>query len=298
MAFSDGTWALLPLTVRNLGGGLLPIPQAMAGELGVYSGFVSPEPLSPEAEALAYAAIRRRYPDLWVLGNPFARSPLTAMADAVAREKTNHVLELRPFPELRAGFTHGCKGRGKKARKAGLTVRISSDPADAAVYYAMYRASMRRWGDKLKYARPQAFYEHLMAEGGGNVRLFIAYQGDRPVSAVLNATHGEVTYGIAAATETDALPLAPSTFLIEEALAHAVAQGLRWYDFGPSAGLEGVAQFKESFGATPRTFIDQRAQTLTGRLYSAVRQPLQRYLDRACAGLGASSPAPRDTQPA
>src|SRR5689334_16246318 len=53
--FPDGTWALLPLTVRNLAGGLLPVPQAMAGETGVYSGFVSPEPLSPEAEAIAWA---------------------------------------------------------------------------------------------------------------------------------------------------------------------------------------------------------------------------------------------------
>jgi hypothetical protein len=34
-------------------------------------------------------------------------------------------------------------------------------------------------------------------------------------------------------------------------MRHASETGYRWFDFGPSAGLEGVRRFKKSFGATP-----------------------------------------------
>jgi hypothetical protein len=288
----DGQWALLPLTVRSLARGLLPL--ATAGETGAYCGFVSPRPLSPEAEALAFATIRRRYPDLWVTGNPFARRP-DALPGGVVTADCTHVLPLRPLSELRAGFSRGCKARGNKARKGGLTLRMSADPADAAVYYALYEDTVRRWGEKLTWARPRAFFEHLLEEGGAHVRLLIAYDGDRPVAALVFAAYGEVAHYMAGATLAEALPLCPNNFLMEEAMAHYAGLGFRWLDFGPSNGLEGVVQFKESFGATPLPFGTQRTATLAGKLYFALRRPYERLT--AKAGARDAPPPARSPRP-
>lgn len=291
----DGAWALLPLTIRPLAKGLLPL--AIAGETGAYSGFVGPQALSPEAEALAYATIRRRYPDLWVVGNPFtAGEPERgAVPGAVHEPQSTHVLELKPFDELRTGFSRGCKSRGNKARKAGLTLRVSTDPADAAVYYEIYRDTLRRWGEKLTWERPLAFYEHMLAEGAPHVKLFVASDGDRPVSALLFAAYGRVAHYVAGATLASALPQCPSNFLMEAAMAHYAGAGFTQLDFGPSNGLEGVVQFKESFGAQPVAFGAQRTATLAGKLYFALRRPYERLATRQAPRVEAAD-APRDPQ--
>lgn len=290
----DGHWALLPLTIRPLAKGLLPL--AIAGETGAYGGFLGPRPLAQEAEALAYASIRRRYPDLWVVGNPFTGlADASTMPGATHEAQSTHVLALKPFSELRAGFSRGCKSRGNKARKAGLTLRVSSDPADAAVYYEIYQDTLRRWGEKLTWERPLAFYAHMLAEGAPDVKLFLAYEGDRPVSALLFAAHGRVAHYVAGATLASALPQCPSNFLMEEAMAHYAGAGFSEFDFGPSNGLEGVVQFKESFGAQPVAFGAQRTATLAGKLYFALRRPYERLAIRQAPRVEVAA-APRDPQ--
>jgi hypothetical protein len=273
LSWPDGRWALLPLTIRPLAKGLVPI--ATAGETGAYGGLVSPSPLSGDDEMAAYAAIRRRYPDLWVVGNPFATSsaPMPVVPGGESEAQSTHVLALKPFPELRAGFSRGCKARGNKARKSGMTLRVSQDPADAAVYYGLYEDTMQRWGEKLTWARPLAFYERLLAEGGPAVRLLLAEQDGRVISGLLFAAHGRVAHYVAGATLAEALPQCPSNFLMEEALVAYAAEGFETFDFGPSNGLDGVMKFKESFGAEPLAFGAQRAATGSSRLYFALRRP-------------------------
>jgi hypothetical protein len=193
--------------------------------------------------------------------------------------------------ELRAGFSRGAKSRGNKARKAGLTMRASHDPVDAGIYYALYEDTVKRWGDKLTWARPLSFYQTLMALGAPAAQLFIAYEGPRPVSALLFAAYGGVAHYVAGATAADALAMCPSNFLMEEALAHYAEAGCRTFDFGPSNGLAGVVQFKESFGAAPVSFGVQRTETLAGKAYFALRRRYEHLLTRPSAPSVASPAA-------
>jgi hypothetical protein len=250
---------------------------ASVGETGAYGGLVSPAPLAPGMQSAAYAAVRRRYPDLWVSGNPFATQTvgLVVPGGRLTQDST-HVLALKPLAELRQGFSRGCKSRGNKARKAGLTLRISQHPTDAARFYTLYEDTVVRWGDKLTWARPQAFFEQVVAQGDGHVKLFLAYQGDRLVSGLLFAAHGQIAHYVAGATLAEALPHCPSNFLMEEAMAHYAEGGLTCFDFGPSNGLAGVMQFKESFGAEPVPFVVQRTATVASRLYFSLRRPYER----------------------
>ncbi|MNT99592.1 hypothetical protein D3C72_2424770 [compost metagenome] len=59
-------------------------------------------------------------------------------------------------------------------------------------------------------------------------------------------------------------------------MAHYADRGLEIFDFGPSNGLEGVIQFKESFGARAVPFSVQHANTLASRCYLSLRARVER----------------------
>lgn len=270
VGFGDGRFALLPLSIRPLARGLVPL--AVAGETGAYCGVVSPDALTPGEVEAVWEAVRRRHGAVKAVGNPFAAGPhLPAGEGWTPHDAATHVLVLKPFEELRAGFSRGCKARGNKARKLGLRLVVSGDPAIADVFYPLYEDSLARWGDKLTWARPKAFFRAMLAHGGEAVKVFVALRGDEPVAALLFAAQGRVAHYVAGATRHDQLEACPSNFLMEEAMAHYAAAGLTYFDFGPSNGLEGVARFKESFGATLAPFVATERLNAAGRAYFALR---------------------------
>ncbi len=283
IGFGDGRWALLPLSIRPLARGL--VPMAVAGETGAYNGLVGPEPLrSAEVEAI-FEAVRARHGAVRATGSPFATGPhLPAGPGWTRRAEATHMLVLKPFEELRAGFARGCKARGNKARKLGMRLVVSSDPAITEVFYPLYQDSVARWGDKLTWARPEGFFRAMLAQGGDAVTVFIALRDEVPVAALLFAAQGRVAHYVAGATRHDQLEACPSNFLMEEAMAHYAAAGFTFFDFGPSNGLEGVARFKESFGATPAPFVEVERLNAAGRAYFALRDAYVALRERGAGG--------------
>jgi CelD/BcsL family acetyltransferase involved in cellulose biosynthesis len=268
-------WALLPLSIRPLARGWVPL--AVAGEAGVYGGLVAPTPLSDQEVEQIYDAVRRRFPDLQVVGNPFATGPHLPLGGGVqSASESTHLLKLAPFAELRAGFSRGAKSRGNKARKHGYELVVTSDQSGVEAFYPLYEDSMRRWGDKLTWPRPRAFFETMLQHGAPDVCFYLALKDGEPVSAILMAAHGAAAHYIAGATRHDHLDASPSNFLMEEALTRYADAGFSFFDFGPSNGLAGVIQFKESFGARPAPFHSMASRTLAGRAYFALRAPFVR----------------------
>lgn len=274
--FDDGRFALLPLSVRPLARGLVPL--AVSGETGVYGGLVSNSPLSDVQVEAVYAAVARRFPNLQVMGNPFATGPhlFPSAAGATMSAESTHLLQLAPFDDLRKGFNRGAKSRGNKARRYGFTLDLLIQPEAVDAFYPLYQDSVKRWGDKLTWPRPREFFERMLAHGAPGVSFLVARDGKVPVSALMMAAYGPYVHYIAGATHVDYLDHSPSNFLMEEALAHFARGGFAVFDFGPSNGLAGVAQFKESFGAHPVPFHSISRRTLTGKAYFALRSPLER----------------------
>lgn len=266
-----GRFALLPLSVRSLAKGL--VPYASAGEIGGYGGLVSPRPLEAAEVAAIYQIVRTRFPDLAVTGNPFTTSPHLGVGvpGTSRRDESTHLLELQALDLLRQNFSRGCKSRGNKARKQGFEVEVTRTPEAIADFYDLYLDSVRRWGEKLTWIRPRTFFEAVLAQEAGHARLFVARRDGRAESALLFAAYGSATHYLAGATHADALAGCPSNLLMEEAMAYYHQAGFRWFDFGPSNGLEGVVQFKTSFGANPAPFQSTRNTSAAGRLYVSLR---------------------------
>jgi CelD/BcsL family acetyltransferase involved in cellulose biosynthesis len=290
VGFADGRWALLPLSIRPLACGL--VPMAIAGETGAYSGLVSPEPLSDAEVCAVYDAVRARHGAVKVVGNPFAIAPHLPTAEGwTTGVDTTHLLVLRPLSELRKGFSRGCKARGNKARKLGLEVVTSSDPAIVEVFYPLYLDSAVRWGEKLTWARSKDYFRAMLEQGGDDVTVFVAKREGDPIAALLFAAQGQVAHYVAGATRHDQLDACPSNLLQEAAMEHYFKAGFTFYDFGPSNRLEGVQRFKESFGATSAPFGSIERLNAAGRAYFALRNAYTKLRER---GAPAPDPATAD----
>lgn len=273
--FGDGTWAIVPMTLKAFAKGMFW--QGYAGESGVYGGILSPSPLASEQVAAILAVLAGRYPNFQIFGNPFGGADLPEGAGWERQDHVTHVLTLGPEEAMRAGFSRGCKARGNKARRSGVTVEVYREADAAALYYALYKDSLRRWGEKVTWVRPLSFFEALLGGEASPAVLHLArYQG-RPAAAMIVCAWGDVAHYLAGATDASLMEHCPSNLLMEETARYWFGQGKRVLDLGSSNGLAGVVQFKESFGAKPISYPELRRQGALGRLYFTMHRPYRRF---------------------
>lgn len=171
-----------------------------------------------------------------------------------------HVLDLSPgFEALWTdAFSGKNRNSARKAERAGVEVGRDDD-VDG--YYDLYAAATVTWGyDEPPY--PRELFSALL--GAHDAELWTARLDDRMIAgAVVLAGSEDVLYW-SGAMDAAHQPLAPSNAVIKAVVESACERGLAYMDFGASAGLPGVAKFKESFGAQPRPYA---SLTLSSRRY-------------------------------
>lgn len=272
--FPDGNWALFALTIKAYAKGLFW--HGYSGESGVYGGPLAPRALSAEQEAACYAVLAERYPNLQVFGNPFAGGGLPDGPGWERVDHSTHVLELGPPEAMRARYSRGCRARGNKARRAGVTTELLQGPEAAALYYELYLDSIRRWGEKVTWIRPLRFFEAVLAPGDPYAALHLARYEGRPAAVMIVCAWGDLAHYLAGAADESLMEHCPSNLLMEEAAQLWHARGKRVLDLGSSNGLDGVIRFKESFGANPLPYAEIRRQGALGRMYFTLHRPYRR----------------------
>lgn len=281
--FDDGNWALFPMTIKPYGRGLLQ--HGYSGETGVYGGMLSPRSLARSQAEAAYAVVSERFPNMQVFGNPFSVLALPEGGGWETAAHSTHVLELGAPEVMRARFSRGCKARGNKARRAGVTTEIYAGPDAARLFYGLYLDSVRRWGDRITWVRPLSFFEAVLAPGEPHAALHVArYQG-RPAAVMLVTGWGNLAHYLAGAADERLMEHCPSNLLMEDVAATWAQRGCRMLDLGSSNGLEGVVRFKESFGAKPLSYAEIRRKGSLGRLYFAFHAPYVRLRNSVAAAL-------------
>jgi CelD/BcsL family acetyltransferase involved in cellulose biosynthesis len=289
-AFSDGTEALLALSLRRFGRGWLPL--ATAGETGVYGGVLAAQALSDRHVAAVLEAVRDRYGSVRIFGNPFAADTPTLPAALPWRPlaQATHVLDLSAHDDPRQGFSRGCKARCNKAARLGQEVVWLQGPRSAAVFEPLYRDSVRRWGERLTWARPPIFFEAVLGLDDAEARLVVVRRGGAAAAAMLFVRWGARVHYVAGAARAEALADCPSNLAMQAAIVRYAAEGATQLDMGPSSGLEGVARFKSSFGAQPAAYAGAEVRTWPLVAYMACRERVPASWVRD-AGAGAEASA-------
>jgi predicted N-acyltransferase len=138
----------------------------------------------------------------------------------------------------------------RKARRAGVSVRLAESENDWRAYFQAYVSSHARWGALATRFYPWKFFAVLFKRRSPNIRLWLAiHENEIVAGAICLYSPRTVVYWHGAALASH-FALRPVNLLLHEIIKDASEHGFRWFDFNPSGGLEGVKNFKKSFGAT------------------------------------------------
>lgn len=248
VAFADGRRVVLPLTRQRRHAGFTS--RYLLSPAGTYGGWLGAEPLDPEQAMALLSWMGKARAPFWWRVNPFDPSAETLAAEA-SLEDVTHVLRLHWGPESaceRASHGHACAVR--KAWRHGVSVRVAASPDDWAAYYAIYEASLARWGARASSRYGTALFEALRRRGTPGVELWLAELDDGLIVAGGLCLYGprHASYWHAAAL-AEFFELRPANLLVHELMIDACLRSLEWFDLNPSGGHAGVRTFKERVGA-------------------------------------------------
>jgi CelD/BcsL family acetyltransferase involved in cellulose biosynthesis len=266
--FSDGCRALLPLSVQASHLGLLRLH--LSSPAGTFGGWISADALSAAHATLLGALLQANVGALvWRL-NPYDPT-LEGIALPPAAADETHVLDLRAgFEAVHRRWTKGHASAARKAAREGVTIAAARSLDEWRAYYALYEASLARWGEAASSRYGWELFEALAGWQEGGVRLWLArHDGEVVAGALCLYARRHVAYWHGAALASR-FELRPVNLVLHDAIRDACERGYDWFDFNPSGGHAGVAAFKRSFGAearpAPVVTVETRRLRLARRL--------------------------------
>lgn len=241
--FSDGTSAVLPLCEERGRG-----PRRhRSSPAGTYGGWLTEEPLAKAHAARLFAYLRDEVPGLaWRI------CPWDALAVELAagtgEPETTRALRLEAgFEALEGRFASGARWGARRARREGLEVGIATELDEWRAYYALYEASLARWGERATSRYPWDLFAEIRLRDPENARLWVARLDGEVVAGALACYapwHAAWWHG---AADEAALRRQPMHLLLHAMIQDACEQGLVGFDLGPSHGHAGVEAFKAAY---------------------------------------------------
>jgi hypothetical protein len=262
--FSDGKRALLPLSCAMWPGG--SGKSFVSSPDGGYGGWIAVDPIGNEHAILMTEFMTTELGHLFWYINPFDDLVAAAGLNVDTHGDETHMINLEGgFDAVYRGWKHQCRNSERKARRSGVSVKLAQTEEEWREYYHVYEDSIRRWGDQaLGQGYGWALLQAMFDRQTDHVKLWLATANDKLVVAGVLVFYAKA-HALAwhAAALEAYFALRPYNRLYYEIMRHACGRGCRWFDFGPSGGLDGVRRFKESFGARPLdcAYVDIEPET-------------------------------------
>jgi hypothetical protein len=247
----SGTHVVYPLLTAGRRSG--PVMSTYAG---CYGGPIAVGKLSGQDYSELHGRLCRAFKGpIKITTNPLAPHQFLPARYRATREDQTQILELeKDFAVVRARFSRGHRSAIGKAQRAGITVSAAESRSEFEDYYGMYRASLARWGAMASSDYPWAVFaaaSQLAQEVPEHVRLWLAKRdGELLAGALVFYWNRHAVYWHGAAYEQH-FRLRPTNLLFATVIANACERGFAYFDFNPSGGHDGPAEFKRRFGAKP-----------------------------------------------
>lgn len=252
--FADGRKAVFPLIQTREGGLLKGKTRLKSSVFGGYGGIIAEDKLSDTEQSVIYDYLLSLKASISVDGNPF--SHYTIPDTFTLKKDFTHVFALDGSAEdAYKRLSRGAKSNLNQAKKKGVSVRTASGEEDVLRYFHIYQDTLKRWGDATLFAYPQELLINIYRHGGDAAKLWVAEkEGTIIAGAIIFYWNRVVSYWHGASLQ-DYFDCYPNNLLHITIIEDALLRGYRYYDFGPSGGQQGVARFKESFGAEKHEFL-------------------------------------------
>jgi lipid II:glycine glycyltransferase (peptidoglycan interpeptide bridge formation enzyme) len=257
-ALADGTPVVLPCVVKKKKRLLRQVKNYKSMEPGVYGGFMAPRLLArEEIDLLAAAVLRIKGSSGRIVETPW--QPLNLPASFISKKISTHIVALNPdFETLQKTFSRGQKSNLSQARRKQVTVRRAATGIDIDAYFSLYTETVKRWGETAGAIYSKELFVKLFAAKDPHIIFTLAEVEGRIAAGIIAFAWGSTIIYWHGAALQEYFKHYPNNLLHAELMAWGCANGYQVYDMGPSAGLEGVARFKESFGAQAQDFRSYR----------------------------------------
>ena len=231
------------------------------------------------------------------------------MAGVVEVLRRVEVLDLTPgFDELRAHhFSRNVRYHLRKAERSGVEVELDTTGRLVPVFHQLYRAWVDRWAPKsglppmvarrmAMWQEPLKKFETVAALLGQDCRVLVAWHRGAPVAAAISLVHGQHATGWRSYSIKElAAPVSANVLTQATCLADACRSGCRYFDLGQSGGVASLEQYKNSFGATPRSVVDLRIEPPGLTRLRDAKERVKGALVATITRPAADNPAPRAT---
>lgn len=249
VTFSDGKTALIPLSSQKLYWGL--VSDHMSSVEGGFGGWISTDPLQLEHAVLLvdYLTVRNRINIVWRL-NPYDDLVFKAQPPITWDDETHAINLEKDFKSIYTNQSSAVR-KARKAEKSGVVVSIEDSLEGWREYYEVYQETIKRWGDNTISVYAWSLFQEIFQRKSPHIKLWVArYQGKIVSGALCFYAKKHSVYWHGSSLE-DYFQFRPVNLLMYEIMKDAHSKEYTWFDFNPSAGLKGVAAFKESLGASP-----------------------------------------------
>ncbi|MGB0592380.1 MAG: GNAT family N-acetyltransferase [Myxococcota bacterium] len=198
------------------------------------------------------STVRAMSSPAYMLGSSGGQAARLAFVERGLLLRDDLVASLMPIPdhieEPDALMTKSARRDARIGERGGLVARWDASDAGIDAYYAIYVATCERLALR---PLPRTFLTHERDRAPDAFRLVLAEQEGRVVGGkVYLAADGYLRIIEGSALRDDpSAPLMADVFLTREILRDAIAQGIRWADYGISEGInEGLRAFKRRMG--------------------------------------------------
>ncbi len=249
----DNITAVIPFVCRKKGG-IFKKLEYKSMEPGVYGGIIAEKDLcQDETDKIALSLLRMKKTSGRIVGSPFKKINLPSSYKS--KKISTHIVSLEDgFDKICKKFSRGQKSNIKQAKKKGVVIRRAETEEDVRHYYHMYQETVKRWGADAKTVYPYHFFSNIYKEQSSGAHIWIAEVKGLPAAAIIVlAWNNNLIYWHGCALQ-EYFKYYPNNLLHTQVLEWACENNFKFYDMGASMGMQGVAKFKESFGAKPYYF--------------------------------------------
>ena len=270
--FEDGISAILPLMTS----GRVYKKTSYSMAPGVYGGPIAGGELNPERIRGIFSDLcRLNVRNMHIVGNPLFDYEMPA--GYRCRDDFTHILKLdKGFDSIWKGFSKGHRSSAKKAERMGVQIDLARSSEDYGQYYRVYEDSLRRWGDRATSHYEFGLFQNIFEEDNSDIRLWLARVGEEVIAgALVFYWNNHIVWWHGAALDKFFEYCAPN-LLNTEIIRDGCQRGYLYYDFNPSGGHKGVADFKRRFGAEKRKIRIWSSHSVGDGIRRRLREALRR----------------------
>ena len=254
--FDNGGRAAFPFIQTKNGRPLLGKSRLKSSVFGGYGGIIADTSVGAAQQQEVYDFLVKQRASISIDTNPFSKTAVKLPEGFICKEDFTQALTLTKDEQaLYQKLNRGGKSNLNQAKKHGITVRLARTDADVHAYYALYRDTLRRWGDGALFEYPESLFFTIFAHAGNAIKIWLAEKEGVIVAGVIIFYWNRIATYWHGASHQDYFQCYPNNMLHMEIIRDAAAAGFHFYDFGPSGGQEGVVRFKKSFGAQELPFV-------------------------------------------